>query len=110
VSSDQFVHYVDLMAPGDGTMSFLRMVEAGRPAWQHAGACHQHPEVDFFPERASRRRQRKATAAAKSVCGSCVVREDCLAFAMADIATKGIWGGQSERGRQQLRSARRHSA
>ena len=46
---------------------------------------------------------------AKAICEPCPVRSECLAFALADPHTKGIWG-TSERERMRLRTERRRSA
>ena len=43
---------------------------------------------------------------AKEVCRGCVVREDCLEFAIANSEKFGIWGGMSERERRRVRRAR----
>jgi WhiB family redox-sensing transcriptional regulator len=40
------------------------------------------------------------------VCRGCVVREDCLEFAIANGEKFGIWGGMSERERRRVRRAR----
>ncbi len=57
------------------------------------------PEL-FFPERGS------STREAKEVCRGCVVRIDCLEFAIANSEKFGIWGGMSERERRRVRRAR----
>ncbi len=54
------------------------------------------PEL-FFPERGESPRE------AKQVCRGCVVREDCLAFALRTGERFGIWGGMSERERRLYR-------
>ena len=54
----------------------------------------------FFPERGA------STREAKEVCRGCVVREDCLEYALANGEKFGIWGGLSERERRRLRRAR----
>lgn len=54
----------------------------------------------FFPQRGA------STREAKEVCRGCVVREDCLEFALANSEKFGIWGGMSERERRRLRRAR----
>ena len=43
---------------------------------------------------------------AKEVCRGCVVREDCLEFALANGEKFGIWGGMSERERRRIRRQR----
>src|ERR1700739_605766 len=51
----------------------------------------------FFPERGA------STREAKEVCRGCVVREDCLEYALANGEKFGIWGGLSERERRKIR-------
>ena len=40
------------------------------------------------------------------MCRGCVVREDCLEYALANGEKFGIWGGLSERERRRLRRQR----
>lgn len=47
---------------------------------------------------------------AKEVCRGCVVRQDCLEYALAHGEKFGIWGGMSERERRRVRRARAHGA
>ena len=54
----------------------------------------------FFPERGA------STKEAKEVCRGCVVREDCLEYALQNGEKFGIWGGMSERERRRIRRAR----
>jgi len=42
-------------------------------------------------------------AKAKSVCGECPVKVDCLDFALITNQDTGIWGGLSEDERRQMR-------
>lgn len=51
----------------------------------------------FFPERGASQKE------AKAVCRSCVVREDCLEYALENDEKFGIWGGLSERERRRYR-------
>ena len=55
----------------------------------------------FFPERGG------DSGSAKQVCRGCVVREDCLEYALANGQNVGIWGGMSERARRRERQRRR---
>ena len=57
----------------------------------------------FFPERGA------STREAKEVCRGCVVRLDCLEYALVNGEKFGIWGGLSERERRRLRRAARPS-
>lgn len=71
-----------------------------RQPWQdHANCLGVDPDL-FFPERGA------STREAKEVCRGCVVREDCLEFALANGEKFGIWGGLSERERRRIRRAR----
>lgn len=72
-----------------------------KPKWMRDGACLEHPELTWFPERG------QPTGPAKAVCRSCLVRDDCLAFALEHPLTIGVWGGTSERERRKMR---RHAA
>lgn len=45
--------------------------------------------------------------AAKSLCGRCVEREECLDWAVATNQKFGVWGGLTERERTRLRENRR---
>jgi WhiB family redox-sensing transcriptional regulator len=43
------------------------------------------------------------TVKARAICSICLVREECLAFAVDDVEIVGIWGGTSAKQRQKLR-------
>lgn len=68
--------------------------------WQFRANCMGVDPELFFPERGS------STREAKEVCRGCVVREDCLDFAIANGEKFGIWGGMSERERRRVRRSR----
>ncbi|MEM7323501.1 MAG: WhiB family transcriptional regulator [Actinomycetota bacterium] len=65
--------------------------------WYVDGACRGLDPDLFFPERG------ESTADAKAVCAGCVVRAECLEWALATRERFGIWGGTSERERRRLR-------
>lgn len=46
--------------------------------------------------------------AAKAVCAECVVRIDCLEYALNNNEGHGIWGGESEKARRRIKSERRN--
>lgn len=70
-----------------------------RPGWMRRAACRGRPADEFvLPHAPSRARARR-------VCGGCPVREDCLAFALADPDLMGVWGGTTERERDAMRRA-----
>jgi transposase-like protein len=53
--------------------------------------------VNFFPAKS------ESAAPAKEVCGRCLVREECLDFALCHDINDGVWGGVSGRGFAELR-------
>ena len=73
--------------------------EDGR-AWQALANCLGVDPDLFFPERGA------STREAKEVCRACVVREECLEYAIVNGEKFGIWGGMSERERRRVRRAR----
>ena len=58
-------------------------------SWQAQANCMGVDPDLFFPERGA------STREAKEVCRGCVVREDCLEYALANGEKFGIWGGMS---------------
>jgi WhiB family redox-sensing transcriptional regulator len=68
--------------------------------WKAFGNCLGVDPDLFFPERGD------STKEAKEVCRGCVVREECLEYALTTGEKFGIWGGRSERERRRLRRAR----
>ena len=78
--------------------------EAGPPAWQRYANCLGGDPDLFFPERGG------STREAKEVCRGCVVREECLQYALDNSEKFGIWGGLSERERRRLRRGRNGAA
>ncbi|MCP3913913.1 MAG: WhiB family transcriptional regulator [Actinomycetia bacterium] len=68
--------------------------------WQDFANCLGVDPDLFFPERGA------STREAKEVCRGCVVREDCLEYALANGEKFGIWGGMSERERRRIRRQR----
>ena len=74
--------------------------QVGDKRWQERANCLGVDPDLFFPERGA------STREAKSVCGSCEVRLDCLEYALVNGEKFGIWGGLSERERRRLRRQR----
>jgi WhiB family redox-sensing transcriptional regulator len=74
---------------------------AGRPDWRDSAACRRADPELFFPigtDDASLDQARRA----QQVCESCPVRAACLAWALAQPGTSGIWGGTTEDERRVL--------
>ena len=76
-----------------------RRRDRDRRSQDYANCLGVDPDL-FFPERGA------STREAKEVCRGCVVREDCLEYALANGEKFGIWGGLSERERRRLRRQR----
>ncbi len=74
--------------------------EEAERGWQNLANCLGVDPDLFFPERGA------STKEAKEVCRACVVREDCLEYALDNGEKFGIWGGMSERERRRIRRAR----
>ena len=56
-----------------------------RPEWHRRAACRGTGIDAFFPERG------QSTTAAKAICGTCEVRQQCIDDAMANGDKFGIW-------------------
>lgn len=65
--------------------------------WMARALCAETDPEEFFPEKGG------STRAAKTVCGRCIVRAECLIYALDNGERYGIWGGLSERDRRALR-------
>jgi len=94
----------------EGTSIMARATEALKPIstvweWQMRGRCRGGSGSQFFhPDEDLGRISRKLReAAAKRVCGSCPVRAECAAHALAVGEDYGVWGGFTERERNRLR-------
>jgi len=74
--------------------------EPDETSWQMEANCLGVDPDLFFPERGA------STKEAKAVCRGCVVREECLEYALANGEKFGIWGGLSERERRRIRRQR----
>jgi WhiB family redox-sensing transcriptional regulator len=69
-----------------------------REDWRPRAACRfTDPEL-FFPISDSGKGLEQA-AEAKAVCAVCVVRRECLAFAIRTRERHGVWGGTTEQER-----------
>jgi WhiB family transcriptional regulator, redox-sensing transcriptional regulator len=75
-------------------------VDHGDRRWQERANCLGVDPDLFFPERGA------STKEAKSVCGGCEVRMECLEYALRHGEKFGIWGGMSERERRRIRRQR----
>lgn len=69
--------------------------------WKLLRECKDVDPKVFFPERGN------GLAIAKEICKNCIVREDCLDYAIKENIHHGVWGGTSERERQRIVRLRR---
>ena len=79
--------------------------------WQDAAACRFTGWVLFYSaegERPAEREEREREA--KALCASCLVRADCLEYALERPERAGIWGGLTDGEREALlRNERRRA-
>ncbi len=80
--------------------NIVNLIGGPHPSWQRKANCMGVDPDLFFPERGS------STREAKEVCRGCVVREECLEYAVSYGEKFGIWGGLSERERRKIRRRR----
>lgn len=66
-------------------------------AWVEDANCRGADPRVFFPERGA------DLSRAKAICRACDVQAECLAYALNNGETHGVWGGMSERQRRRLR-------
>jgi WhiB family transcriptional regulator, redox-sensing transcriptional regulator len=68
--------------------------------WRLRAACQSTDPELFFPLTSVGKSLEQA-AEAKAVCARCLVRRQCLAFALRTRQAHGIWGGMTEEERHQ---------
>ncbi|MDJ0386059.1 WhiB family transcriptional regulator [Streptomyces sp. G-G2] len=68
--------------------------------WQEEAACRGQGSDGFFHPAGERGQERAAREeAAKAVCATCPVREQCLSHALGVGEPYGVWGGLTEKER-----------
>lgn len=70
--------------------------------WQDFGECRGDMNLFFGPENEKIDPKRQREALAKAVCARCVVKADCLQYALQADEKFGVWGGLGEQERQLL--------
>ncbi len=73
------------------------------PAFMDLGSCRGVDPDIFFPDRG------ESLSPAKAICAECIVRDECLEYALDNRERFGVWGGTSERERRRLRRSRREA-
>lgn len=80
-------------------MANLELIEVDVPQWMRDALCAEpaYRALPWFPEKG------QSTRPAKAVCADCIVRDECLDYALTLSPIPGIWGGTSDRERRALR-------
>lgn len=77
--------------------------------WMARGACRADNTPDvFFPAGSQTPEARRQIEAAKAICDTCPVKNDCLDYALTIGEYHGIWGGTTEDERYPLLKGRRN--
>ena len=85
------------------------VVLPGSDEWRDVAECRDTDPELFFPV-GTTGPALDQIAAAKRVCTTCQVQQDCLEFALQTNQDSGVWGGASEEERRQIRKARKAAA
>ena len=64
--------------------------------WQARGLCRGVEPEGFFPI------SEEDAWRAKEICAACNVRESCLVFSLTNRERYGVWGGVTEKERQDM--------
>jgi WhiB family redox-sensing transcriptional regulator len=72
--------------------------------WRRWSACQGLDPVIFFPSTDEEAEE------AKAICEGCLVRDECLEYALANREHDGVWGGATERERRRIIRRRRRRA
>lgn len=70
-------------------------MDSAQPDWRASAACRDADPDGLFVRGAEQNR-------AKTVCTACHVRTECLAEALDNRISFGVWGGMTERERRAL--------
>jgi WhiB family redox-sensing transcriptional regulator len=80
------------------------MIDLGDTAWMAEGLCAQADPDAWLGDPGTH------TAPAVAICRRCPVMAPCRAYALADPAVLGVWGGTTGRDRKHLRVQARQVA
>jgi WhiB family redox-sensing transcriptional regulator len=85
-----------------GLVTLAEWLASVREPWMRDALCHEYPSHLFFPTHGVNADQ------AKAICGRCLVRAECLAYALRDpdACANGIWAGTTPRERKALKRER----
>ena len=85
-------------------MTFSRTFDWDDEGWRDRAVCRDTDPDLFFPVGTTGSAVTEIEAA-KALCRTCPVREQCLEFALRANQEAGVWGGASEEERRKMRSA-----
>jgi hypothetical protein len=86
----------------DGVASRYIAELAHRPAWMRDALCLEYRHLNWIPTRGD-----GTFDTLRAICRSCLVTDQCLAYALDHPDVMGVWGGTTARERQRLRSGGR---
>jgi WhiB family redox-sensing transcriptional regulator len=104
---------VDRLSSVTGSLSLPSESQSGQPLlrparrwkqanyWWDAAACRLSDPELFFPV-SSAGPSVKQTDKAKECCARCLVRRQCLDFALSSNQVHGVWGGLTEQERHRM--------
>jgi WhiB family redox-sensing transcriptional regulator len=77
--------------------------------WQLQGSCRDaDPRLFFHPEGERGPARRERDAAAREICGSCPVLDQCRSHALTVREPYGVWGGLTEDDREAIYAGERN--
>lgn len=87
--------------------SIIAGVKPGELDWHVDAACRKQPYMvrgdDIYYSSEFGRLQRESTARAKLICRGCLVKVECLNFALEHSENSGVWGGMTAEERRAYR-------
>lgn len=91
-------------------LTLLQELTTGELAWMLEGACNEDPELFYGPMGEKQPTREAREAAAKKICGGCVVQEACAEWLSKHPDRYGVWAGTTESDRRLPRKSRAKSA
>jgi len=83
-------------------VNLKEFVSGPRPLWMRDALCREYADVTWFPTSGLC----GDSDAPESVCSRCLVRSECLAYALENRIDYGIWGGMTAPGRRRVLAER----
>lgn len=71
--------------------------------WRNSAACKRADPELFFPSGETSKHDLDQIQQAKSFCVNCLVKDQCLQYALETHQDFGVWGGLSEKERKALK-------